>query len=402
MLFKEKDEIQTLKNANYLNSILNILPEQIYWMDTEGRIIDCNQHQARVFGFKTKEELIGKNIYDVAKILGWQRAIADKIYWNNKQVIENNEPLIEEEMIKVDDEERFFLAHKNPFLDKKGNVIGIVGVSIDITDRKRAEEYRIKNEMAEKVNKFLNLVAGSIAHELKNPLAGIRVQMQCLQGIDFMQMPMHDLENTLKKLAKSIINTVDNTSYVIDGMLKKIRTFATGEVHQGDLEELSIEDNIHYFLETYPFKNDERDLVTVVCSNKFSYRGDRLLTTHVLSNLMKNALHAVAETSKPDASITIEIRIFNNTPQLIFRDTATGIPQHCLNKIFDQFETSKMAKGGTGLGLAFCKAVMEDSYGGSITCHSEEGDFTEFTLSFPKKSEVEPKLRLVDSYYNVA
>ena len=68
---------------------------------------------------------------------------------------------------------------------------------------------------------------------------------------------------------------------------------------------------------------------------------------------------------------------------LIVKDTATGIPKDFLPKIFDQFETKKSTSGGTGLGLAFCKMVME-SYGGKIECNSELGKYTEFVLSFPK------------------
>lgn len=69
-----------------------------------------------------------------------------------------------------------------------------------------------------------------------------------------------------------------------------------------------------------------------------------------------------------------------------YRDTATGIPKDFVDKIFDQFETKKNLHGGTGLGLAFCKMVMETCYKGSITCNSEEGKYTEFVLSFPKLS----------------
>ena len=380
---RELEQAQTC-----LNNLLAILPEQIYVMDKDGRIISCNDQQSKVFGFSSTKDLIGKNIYDVAKILGWSKSIPDKIRKNDVFVMKNKQVVITEEKIIINNEERFFLAHKSPLLDKKDKVIGVVGISIDITDRKRAEEYRreCEAEAAKKVVNFSNLVAGSIAHELKNPLAGIRMQMEVLRTLNLEKMQPKEASPIIDDVTSAIIKTVDDTNYFINGMLKKVRTFATGEAHHTAFDQLSITAAVEDLLATYPFTKNEQDLVKTAFNIRFKYLGDKILTGHVLSNLMKNALHAIAQTDKEDATITIETKEdpsgkFN---LLIFRDTATGIPADFVEKIFDQFETKKDVHGGTGLGLAFCKAVMKDNYGGDITCTSKEGKFTEFVLKFPK------------------
>ena len=112
----------------------------------------------------------------------------------------------------------------------------------------------------------------------------------------------------------------------------------------------------------------------------FCYFGDRVLTQHVLFNLIKNALSSIKEMGKGEIKIKIEKGELEN--RLIFTDTALGISKEHLSKIFDQFETRKDV--GFGLGLAFCKIVMR-SYGGDITCESELGKYAKFILKFPAK-----------------
>lgn len=85
---------------------------------------------------------------------------------------------------------------------------------------------------------------------------------------------------------------------------------------------------------------------------------------------------------KAGGDITIYASSDEDGNYLHVRDTGCGIPTHHMPRIFEDFYSSKTSRTGTGLGLSFCKKVME-SFGGSIRCHSEEGVYTEFILSFP-------------------
>ena len=108
--------------------------------------------------------------------------------------------------------------------------------------------------------------------------------------------------------------------------------------------------------------------------------GNPALTSHVLFNLIKNALRAIINAEKGKITIKLESGVKCNN--LVFRDTATGIAKEFLPKMFILFESQMTAQGGTGIGLAYCKTIMK-SYGGDITCDSVEGKYTEFVLSFP-------------------
>jgi len=111
---------------------------------------------------------------------------------------------------------------------------------------------------------------------------------------------------------------------------------------------------------------------------KFDYLGIPAYTRNILINLIKNALYFIKEQGKGVIAITLKKgEQFN---QLIFEDTAKGIAPEIFSKLFTRFSTTR--KGGAGIGLAFCKTVMQE-YGGDIICESEFGKYTRFILTFP-------------------
>lgn len=370
------------KDYYFIDYLLDNLPHCIFWKDKNLIFQGCNKPFAKQFGYDDPKEIIGKTDYDFP----WSSELRDKYINDDKEILKSGKAKLdyEEEQKQEDGSIKTVLVSKVPISNANNEIIGVVGIYTDITDRKRAEEYRLKHEATKKVLDLSNLIAGSIAHELRLPLAGIRVNMEALMGMDFSKVPPQVGKELLNQTAMSVIKTVDATTHVVNDMLIKVRSFATGEIRHSDFETISIAADIEYLLETYPFENNGQELVKVSYGARFKYTGDKVLTAHLLGNLLKNALHAIKETDKTEVDITIETKTEGDNNLLIFRDTATGVSKDFLSKMFDAFETKKTTHGGTGLGLSFCKMVMEDCYGGSITCNSEEGKYTEFVLSFPK------------------
>ena len=105
----------------------------------------------------------------------------------------------------------------------------------------------------------------------------------------------------------------------------------------------------------------------------FVFLGSMNFMMHVYFNLLKNALFYIKRAGKGEIYITVRKN------EVVFRDTGPGIPSEYLPQIFDRFHSKR--EGGTGLGLAFCQLVM-DSFDGTITCDSVEGEYTEFRLMF--------------------
>lgn len=346
-----------------------------YLKDSNGKYIACNKYMLNMIGIKDHNEIVGKS----------DRYIVDDDTAKNLEEIDKlvmeseTRHQLEEATFIRNGNQRIFLTTKicMDYFDEKV----LFGISMDITDQKRVDELRIKQETAEKVSDFTKLMAGSMAHEVRTPLTSIGSRMDLLKTMFMLEQNEETKEFFLKehKMIKKIINAGDHT---VKDMLLKLRGFATGKLPEANYVELSISNDIQQFLLTFPFQEGERELIEFKSGYDFFYLGDEMLTSHLIGNLVKNSLYAIKNNSGK-GDIAIELKVDGKFNQLIIRDTATGIPKEYLPKIFDQFETKKTTKGGTGLGLAFCKMMME-SYGGSITCNSELGKYTEFVLSFPE------------------
>jgi two-component system CAI-1 autoinducer sensor kinase/phosphatase CqsS len=125
-------------------------------------------------------------------------------------------------------------------------------------------------------------------------------------------------------------------------------------------------------IKEFAFESEEqKELVNVDLENDFNFKGDETLMIFVLFNLLKNSLYYKAK---------INIWLDTDKKCLYFKDNGVGIPADKLESIFDNFFTSNK-KGGTGLGLPFCKRVMQ-AFGGDITCNSLKGKGVEFCLKF--------------------
>lgn len=229
------------------------------------------------------------------------------------------------------------------------------------------ESGNVKNK-SEKIISTLATLSSGLAHEIRNNLTTI---------------------NTCAALAELQITNIKKTSTATNQLLNNLQLqikHVIADKPATDFELCSISDSIHEAIQQQSIQGDLRGLIAVEPEKDFKYLGNVTLTNHILSNLIRNSLRAIKNSNR--GTITIRLELGEEANKLIFRDTATGIPKSFLPKIFDLFESQSTSQGGTGVGLAFCKETME-SYGGNIECASTEGEFTEFTLTFPapKSSE---------------
>jgi two-component system CAI-1 autoinducer sensor kinase/phosphatase CqsS len=256
-----------------------------------------------------------------------------------------------------------------------------------------SERVRIEQERA------MLATAGSIAHELRTPLLGIRAGASGLDKylptlIEAYQLAQqHGLPvaairaahlDTLKGVLERIDAEARHSNTVIDMLLVNARV--TGAVPQ-ELVACSMSRCVEIALQRYPFSEDEHALVSWRPGADFEFRGAELLMVHVLFNLLKNALRHIAKSGK--GRILILIHASQDSNRLIVHDTGGGISPQTLPHIFRRFYTSVANSDsgngsvlGTGIGLAFCRDVM-DSFGGTIECSSVYGESSEFVLSFP-------------------
>ncbi|MGD9108178.1 MAG: PAS domain-containing protein, partial [Gammaproteobacteria bacterium] len=375
---------------DYLEGIIARMPGHVYWYNKDNVILGCNDLQAKDTGLKSRKEIIGKTNYD----LTWKEQAEELNAINEEIMRTGGKSVREESAILADGEKVVFLSEKVPLKDKDNKIIGVLGIAIDITERKRQEqelkEAKIKSKIQEERIHTMKATAAGIAHELRTPIRSIMASAEgiekflpiLLKAYDAAKSADLDIEPIYPQHEKLLRDAVSRLEYegaaantVVDMLLMNIREI---DIDESKFKVLSIGDCINTALHRYPFQQKEKQLVHWDRSNNFKFKGDETLVMHIIFNLMKNALYYIARAGKGEIFISLKKNKKGN--QLIFRDTGTGIDADILPHIFEKFFTS--TEHGTGIGLSFCKMAMQRMHG-DISCASCEGEFTEFCLSFP-------------------
>lgn len=240
-------------------------------------------------------------------------------------------------------------------------------------------------------------LAGSIAHEMRNPLGQIKL---CLENIDN-GLPSHtkgaanahlsDGLNDVLRQTEIAQTAVQRGTQVIDMLLDAVHE---RPLPAAQFKRLSAAQLVRKAMAEYGFaSNAERRRVQVINHGDFYLRGDETALLFVFFNLLKNALYYTqtepsgAGQPRPGqtaADTRIEIHIGgpgdNGSHRIVFHDNGPGIAPQRIDKLFDSFYSADK-QGGTGLGLAYCRRVMRQ-HGGEISVESALGEYAAFKLEF--------------------
>lgn len=381
----------------YYQNIIHAMPNNVYWFDQNSHGLGCNDNVLKMLGLKSHEEFVGLTYEEIGALAHWNPQETASFKRDDEEVQRTGKPKLNIEEPPVPDANGklvYYLSSRVPLKNDRDEVIGVVGISVDITADKEAEALKLQAIAAEKGMETVRLIGMSIAHELRTPLRAINsaavgtanklstlvavYKIARAQGIEVPEgyTRLYPRDVTILGRMLKIIELESQAAFaVIDMLLVK------GNLSKIDKEKFTscqISTCIKNALTRYPFKPGEEKLIK--CKNgDFTFNGNALLMAHVLFNLIKNALYYVKRAGKGSIEIWIENGIENN--KLHFKDTGTGISPDNLSHIFKQFFSTE--SNGTGIGLAFCKLVMQ-SMDGKIECFSEQNEYTEFVLTFPK------------------
>lgn len=238
------------------------------------------------------------------------------------------------------------------------------------------------------------LMLATVAHEVATPLATIglhadelrRALPELLRGYRLAvqhrlcndALLLSDEPERLPRLASAIRRHVDTTSVVVEMSLASLTLNGIDKRH---FAAYSLSGCVDAALERFPFRPGERDLVAVGrIDPALRFFGSDSLLMFVVFNLLKNALQAIHAVG--GGRIEIDADRTERFCVLRFADTGPGMTEDVLTRIFDAFYSTKAHGRGAGVGLTFCRRVCE-AFGGSISCESEPGVRTIFTLRLP-------------------
>ncbi len=249
--------------------------------------------------------------------------------------------------------------------DDSGNVAGIVAVGRDLTEHRRMEEKLFQSAQLAS----LGVMAGGIAHELRNPLGIISASAQLLQ-----ENP-RDLKLRTQGLQK-IYAATRRASLIIENLLKFARPAGKWEKKEINLHAIIDED--------LALLSNQIKLQDVIVSVTYQPDLPHLYGSHemlqqVFANLILNACNAMPEGGL--LKIAVEANSAGQV-EIRFMDTGGGVPPENLSKIFDPFFTTMPVGKGVGLGLSICHTIIQQ-HQGVIEVHSEVGKGSTFIVRLP-------------------
>ena len=269
---------------------------------------------------------------------------------------------------------------KAPLTNERGEIVGIVGVTRDITLRKVSEGVLLEaKNAAEAANRAKSEFLANMSHEIRTPMNGI-IGMTDLA-----------LETKLSAEQRELLSIVKNSSESLLALLNDILDFSKIEAGKLDFETIDffLRDTLDNTVKALGLQAQQKGLELachVLPDVPDGLRGDPMRFRQVLSNLIGNAMKF---TSQGEVVITAEVKEESDDAVVLHfavRDTGIGIPlekQQLIFEAFTQTDSSTTRKyGGTGLGLAISTRLV-GKMGGKMWVESEPGRGSTFHFTLP-------------------
>ncbi len=364
---------------NLLVSIIDTIPDHVYVKDRKGRYILDNVAHRELLGKVGKGSTAGRTVFDY-----FASADAARFDDDDRSVVETGASILnrEEPVPQEAGREVWVETTKVPLRDIRGAIIGLVGISADITDRKGADEkLRLFAAQLERSNAELQNFASVASHDLQEPLRkiqtfGDRLRVKCgealnAQGLDYLER-MQNAAQRMQVLIQDLLKLSRVTSRALPFEECPLRGIVRAVLL--DLE-VAIEQ-----------KNAEVEVgwLPVI-------EADALQMRQLFQNLISNALKFNRAATRPWVSISGRILDSQEdslpgvpTCEIVVQDNGIGFDPQFAEQIFVVFQRlhSRSEYEGTGIGLALCRKIT-DRHGGTIVAKSGEGKGATFIVTLP-------------------
>ena len=373
--------------------LLNAVEQAVVATDMDGKILYLNSFAESLFGWSSAEAC-GSSVIDIisseslreeaAKILArLQRGDS----WSGEFLVKRKDGSVFPAMVT-----------DSPIFNAKGELIGIVGVSVDISERKRIEEEQARlhasereaRAQAERANALKDEFLATLSHELRNPLnVMLGYSEVLLRNEEVKQSPA--LRHSIEVLRRNVLHQ----SVLVRDILDLSR------LHTGKLslnrETVSFTTVIINAVESVRAEAAAKDieLKVDVVEGVLFIEGDPIRLEQVVWNLLNNAI----KFTSPGGTVGITLASDGQDAVLVIKDSGEGIDPAFLPAVFEMFRQgdarSNRKHGGMGIGLALVRQLVE-LHGGSVTAASEgAGKGAEFEIRIPLSSETRKDVKRI-------
>lgn len=362
-----KKELQ--ESRQLLQTIIDTVPIRVFWKDRSSRYLGCNPLFSRDAGFSSPEEMIGKDDYQMV----WA-AHAELYRADDRAVMETGLPKLffEEQVQSREGKLMWVRTSKIPLKNEGAEVIGVLGIYEDVTDRKTAEQMLIeKNDELQRSNLDLEQFAYVSSHDLQTPLRNIVLFAQMLE-----RRYKGALDSEADEFIRFIVDSGKQMSSLISDLLEYSRVVSRKEA----LACISAADAVATAMDNLALEIVESHAIITIAELP-----NVLAEPSLLASLFQNLIGNAIKYRSAERQLEISVRAERMAPDRVLfsvTDNGIGIDPAYHEKIFEIFQrlSPSTDKDGTGIGLTLCRRIVH-RFGGDIWLDSTPGAGTTFYFS---------------------
>ncbi len=386
---ERKGAEKKLRNNLYLlHSIIDNQPTCVKLVRRDGTLLDMNPAGLQMVAASTKEEVVGKNIYDII-----DEADRESFRLFNEKVCGGKHSAFHFKVNALDGSTHYMESIAVPLHYGPGDEIVQLGITRDVTQERASNEERIRLEeqlrQAQKMES-IGTLAGGIAHDFNNILSAIFGYTElAINEIDKPDRALKYLKEVVSgaNRAKDLVTQILTFSRKTEQQLMPLRV------------ELIVKEALKLLRSSIPTTIEIKMNIAQDCPTVMA---DPTHIHQIVMNLCTNAYHAMKD-SGGELRVSLEPVVFDeystdsNLPlglgsgsyiRLEVGDSGGGIPESVIRKIFEPYFTTKEKGEGTGLGLAVVHGIVTGLHG-HISVESSAGRGTTFTVYLPTLNETE-------------
>ena len=360
------------RERTLLRALFDNLPDVIFTKDMAGRFTTANPAARAEWSAATESEMLGKTVFD-----RFPRAQAEALHTDDMAVVEGR-ALVSREIGSVDHDgnPRWYLQVKVPLRDSTGAITGMIGISRNITERRRLEEQLRQSQKMEAVGRL----AGGIAHDFNNLLTII------FGYSDVLRTQTRDSDEI-----RESVEAINDAASRAAALTRQLLAFSRQSMLQPKVLDLNatIADTGRMLSRLI---GEDIQFTLILDPSIAKVRVDPGQLDQVLMNLAVNARDAMPHggtlsiaTQRVELTAAVATRL-EGTPgphvMVVVTDTGVGMSPDVMARIFEPFFTTKGVGNGTGLGLAMVFGIVRQS-GGTIDVESEPGQGATFRIYLP-------------------
>ena len=380
-------EEYTYSIRHYLENIIACMPGNVYWMDTECRYLGCNDNVAKTLGLKLRSNIVGKTYADFAELLQLSCEQVESFRQADFEVLSAGIPKLNVEELPFENAQGskvYFLTSRVPIRDQQGQVVGVVGISIDITERKKMEQQLLETtERAVASDKAKTAFLENMRHDIRTPLVGIT------GTANIMKSQAHDPKKIVD-YANHLIASSEALLAFLNEILESIRATS------GNLplfkKKFDLKEKLQAIVELNRAKAVQKQLDFLFEYDRAIPRyvlGDPLRIQRIVLELVTNALNFTSQGSVKIAVTVAQKKGRNLTLKISVQDTGIGIPLDQQEAVYTRFKRLNPScegiyTSGPGLGLGIVKQFMDD-LDGELHLVSAAHEGATFTCLIPIK-----------------